>query len=62
MYDHVDGGVFVLTLHPQVVGQSHRLLRLEAFLQHVRSKPGTTVETMDHVATAFREQQPPKTA
>ncbi|WP_439027139.1 polysaccharide deacetylase family protein [Haloarchaeobius sp. DT45] len=58
MYEHVDDGVFVLTLHPQVVGQAHRLLRLEAFLQHVRSKSGASFETMETAATAFRAANP----
>jgi peptidoglycan/xylan/chitin deacetylase (PgdA/CDA1 family) len=59
MYEHVDDGVFVLTLHPQVIGQAHRLMRLEAFLQHVRSKPGATFETMETAATEFRTANPP---
>ncbi|WP_435358816.1 polysaccharide deacetylase family protein [Haloarchaeobius sp. DFWS5] len=58
MYEHVDDGVFVLTLHPQVIGQAHRLVRLEAFLQHVRSKPGASFETMDATAAAFRAANP----
>lgn len=61
MYEHVEDGVFVLTLHPQVIGQSHRLMRLEAFLQHVQSKPETRFKTMDDVATDFRKANP-KTA
>jgi peptidoglycan/xylan/chitin deacetylase (PgdA/CDA1 family) len=61
MYENVDGGVFILTLHPQVVGQAHRLTRLEAFLQHVRSRPGTQFASMTDVATAFRETNPKPT-
>ncbi len=61
MYDNIENGVFVLTLHPQVIGQSHRLMRLEAFIQHVQSRPGTRFEKMDTVATEFRNAAPQKT-
>ncbi|GAB7011481.1 polysaccharide deacetylase family protein [Halorubrum trueperi] len=61
MYEHLEDGLFVLTLHPQVIGQSHRLMRLETFLEHVHSMPGATFKTMDEVATEFRNSNPQRT-
>jgi peptidoglycan/xylan/chitin deacetylase (PgdA/CDA1 family) len=54
MYEHVDGGVFVLTMHPQVSGQSHRLDRLEALIRHVRSHAGVEFSDVSSVAARFR--------
>ena len=58
MYEHVDNGVFVLTLHPQVIGHSHRLTRLEALFQHMLSKPGVEFKRMEDAAREFRERNP----
>jgi len=54
MVDNVDDGVFVLTMHPQVIGQSHRLARLESFVEHVSDTPGVAFETVAEVADRFR--------
>lgn len=53
MCEHVDGGVFVLTMHPQVVGQSHRLARLERFVRHVRGTPDVVFEPIQAVVDRF---------
>ena len=53
MIEHVDGGVFVLTMHPQVIGQSHRLERLESFVQHVADTPNVAFETVETVVDRF---------
>jgi peptidoglycan/xylan/chitin deacetylase (PgdA/CDA1 family) len=58
MYDNVDGGVFVLTLHPQVIGQAHRLSRLDDLLGHMRSKPDVEFATGEEAARAWREANP----
>ena len=57
MYENVDNGVFVLTLHPQVIGQAHRLTRLEEFYEYMLSKPGVEFKTMEATADAWRERQ-----
>jgi peptidoglycan/xylan/chitin deacetylase (PgdA/CDA1 family) len=54
MYDTVDGGVYVLTMHPQVMGQSSRVARLEAFVEHVAGKPGVEFATCGAVAADAR--------
>jgi peptidoglycan/xylan/chitin deacetylase (PgdA/CDA1 family) len=49
MVDNVEEGVFVLTMHPQVIGQAHRIDRLESFVEHVANAPNVAVETVDAV-------------
>jgi hypothetical protein len=34
MDGHVDGGVLVVTMHPQVIGRGHRVAMLERFVEH----------------------------
>jgi hypothetical protein len=36
MHEHVDGGVLVVTMHPQVIGRGHRVAMLERFVEHAR--------------------------
>ncbi|ELY38978.1 polysaccharide deacetylase family protein [Natronorubrum tibetense] len=55
MHENVDDGVFILTLHPQVIGQAHRISRLEELIEHMNSKDDVEFEEMDAVATEFRE-------
>lgn len=43
-------GVFVLTLHPQIIGRPHRLRMLERFVQTVASVPGTWIATCREIA------------
>jgi peptidoglycan/xylan/chitin deacetylase (PgdA/CDA1 family) len=59
MYENVEDGVFILTMHPQVMGQAHRLMRLEALVQHMSTKPGVEFKLMDTVAEEWREANPP---
>jgi peptidoglycan/xylan/chitin deacetylase (PgdA/CDA1 family) len=33
---HVDGGVLVVCMHPQVIGRGHRVAMLERFIEHAR--------------------------
>ena len=37
MHERVEGGVLVLTMHPQVIGRGHRVAMLERFIEHGRS-------------------------
>ncbi|AUV81933.1 polysaccharide deacetylase [Salinigranum rubrum] len=59
MYENVDDGVFILTMHPQVMGQAHRIMRLEALVQHMSTKPDVEFKLMDTVAEEWREANPP---
>lgn len=50
MYDHVHGGVFPLTFHPQIIGHPPRLRYLEELIRHIQEKPGAEFKTYDEVA------------
>jgi peptidoglycan/xylan/chitin deacetylase (PgdA/CDA1 family) len=55
MVRNVEGGVFVLTTHPQVVGRGRRLERLEALVEHVADTPDTRFARCGEVAAEFRD-------
>lgn len=46
MHQHIENGVFVLTLHPQISGQAHRLTHLDRLLEYFTSKPGVEFRTI----------------
>lgn len=48
------GGVFVLTLHPQVIGRGHRLARLGEFVDHVAAAGDVEFARMNEIARAYR--------
>jgi len=54
MYDTVEGGVYTLTMHPQVSGRGQILPHVETLIEHMRSKPGVAFRRMDDVAREFR--------
>jgi peptidoglycan/xylan/chitin deacetylase (PgdA/CDA1 family) len=43
------GGVFILTMHPQVIGRGHRMLFLEKLLEHMTSQGVTFMRMIDFV-------------
>lgn len=45
-----DGGCFILTMHPQVIGRSHRMHMLDTLVQHIKSKNGVWFATCRDVA------------
>jgi peptidoglycan/xylan/chitin deacetylase (PgdA/CDA1 family) len=53
-YEHVPGGVYTLTLHPEVSGRGHRLLFLERLLTHFASVPGVVFESLVDVEARWR--------
>lgn len=44
------GGLFMLTMHPQIIGRPGRIQMLEGFLTWVREQPGATFSTARAVA------------
>jgi peptidoglycan-N-acetylglucosamine deacetylase len=54
MYREVPGGVFTLTMHPQVIGRGHRMLMLERLIAHFRAHEGVRFTTLGAVAEEFR--------
>lgn len=49
MCREVPGGVFILTMHPQVIGRGHRMLFLEKLLEHMTSQGVTFMRMIDFV-------------
>jgi peptidoglycan/xylan/chitin deacetylase (PgdA/CDA1 family) len=56
MMRDVPGGVFTLTMHPQVIGRGHRVLMLERLITHFRES-GAQFSTLSAAADAFREER-----
>jgi peptidoglycan/xylan/chitin deacetylase (PgdA/CDA1 family) len=58
MLRDVPGGVFNLTMHPEIIGRGHRLLMLERLVDHMASHDGIQFTTLGAAAEAFRASQP----
>jgi peptidoglycan/xylan/chitin deacetylase (PgdA/CDA1 family) len=54
MYENVDGGLFTLTMHPQITGLAPRPEYLEELINHMDSKPGVEFRTLDSIATELK--------
>jgi peptidoglycan-N-acetylglucosamine deacetylase len=52
------GGLFDLTLHPQVIGRGHRMLLLERLLRHFESREGVVFEPLGDYARRWRGEHP----
>ena len=55
---HCRGGVFTLTLHPQVIGRGHRMLMLKRLVDHMRAADGVRFETVRSYAVRWRKDHP----
>jgi len=55
---HSDGGIFNLTLHPEVIGRGHRITMLERLIDHMRAQPGVRFATMGDYATQWKARMP----
>jgi peptidoglycan-N-acetylglucosamine deacetylase len=51
-----DGGLYLLTMHPHIIGHSSRIRILEELIQHIRTKPGIWFARHDEVARWCKEQ------
>ena len=54
MHRELDGGVFTLTMHPQVIGRGHRMLLLERLIATMKAADGVVFTTMAEAAAAYR--------
>jgi peptidoglycan/xylan/chitin deacetylase (PgdA/CDA1 family) len=45
-----EGGMFLLTNHPHIIGHRSRIAMLERLLQHIRSRPGVWFATHEEIA------------
>ena len=55
MVENLDAGVFVLTMHPQVIGRASRFGRLAALVERVADTPGVAFARCGEVAAEFRD-------
>jgi peptidoglycan-N-acetylglucosamine deacetylase len=46
-YDHVDGALVTLTMHPECIGRGHRMAMLEQFIAEVRSLGSVEFSRLD---------------
>ena len=58
LYTKLGKGVFILTMHPQVIGRGHRLLMLERFIKHLNSHEGVTFSTMGEFVRRWKAEHP----
>jgi peptidoglycan/xylan/chitin deacetylase (PgdA/CDA1 family) len=66
MVDNVPGGVFDLTMHPQVIGRGHRITMLEKLIRHMKDRGARFVRLGDYAeewkaanpVAAWRERNP----
>ncbi len=62
MYREIDGGVFTLTMHPQVIGRGHRMLMLERLIDFFASHEAVRFTTLATAAESFRARAASSTA
>lgn len=53
---YAEGTVFVLTMHPQVIGHRYRMAMLDRLITYIKSKPGVWVTTHEAIVRYVREQ------
>lgn len=54
LHRDVPGGVFTLTMHPQVIGRGHRMLMLERLIGFMRGYEGVRFAALGEAAEAWR--------
>lgn len=51
-----EGGLFILTMHPHIVGHRARAAMLDRLVTHMKSKPGVWFATHEQIARYVRQQ------
>jgi len=51
-----EGGLYVLTMHPHVMGHRSRVLWLDRLISHIKSKPGVWFATHEDIARYVKTQ------
>lgn len=57
-YEHGEGGVFVLCLHPEVIGRGHRLVMLAGLIDYMLEKNGVEFAPGARLASRWRAEHP----
>jgi peptidoglycan/xylan/chitin deacetylase (PgdA/CDA1 family) len=58
LYQRLGTGVYILTMHPQVIGRGHRILMLERLIEYMKGHEGVTFKTMGKVAVEWKQANP----
>lgn len=53
---YAEGGLFLLTMHPHIIGHRSRMSILDELVQHIRSRPGVWFATHEQIARYVKEQ------
>jgi peptidoglycan/xylan/chitin deacetylase (PgdA/CDA1 family) len=53
---YIEGGLFLLTMHPHIIGHRSRMSVLEELIQHIRSHTGVWFATHEDVARYVKAQ------
>ena len=53
---HAERTLFVLTMHPHIIGHRSRIFVLQALIEHMKSQPDVWFATHEHVARAAAKQ------
>jgi peptidoglycan/xylan/chitin deacetylase (PgdA/CDA1 family) len=57
-YANVPGGVYVLCMHPQVIGRGYRLTMLETLIEHFEAHEGVVFESLGNYAQRWAADNP----
>lgn len=53
---HREGSLFLLTMHPHIIGHRSRIVILDQLIQHMKSKPGVWFARHDEIAREAKKQ------
>lgn len=54
-YEHVDGGVLAITVHPQTIGRAHHMVMFEKFIAYVAGHEGTWFAPLSDIYDTWQE-------
>ena len=59
-HQNIPGGLYNLTMHPQVIGRGHRLMMLDRLIEAFKRRKDVTFTTMLDYASHWRAANPLK--
>jgi peptidoglycan/xylan/chitin deacetylase (PgdA/CDA1 family) len=51
-----EGGMFILTMHPHIIGHRSRMAMLDRLVTHIRARPGVWFATHEQIARHVKQQ------
>lgn len=58
MVENCPGGVYTLTMHPQVIGRGHRISMLEGLVQHMKASSDVRFERVGDYVGRWKSANP----